>query len=172
MTTVSYIVVVLVTMIITMLSSLGTFIVWVLFSQDKLKANTDNAGTSQVRVTPPMWTNYSMSSMTYKIEKLIDQLDECTERINKLEKDMEEFHQFYYIDSENDESLVDMYKELKNDISDMKTDYEKRFQALSELSKEYAESFQSIDDAFDRIELEKMNDEEKAKWIEERGIHE
>ena len=130
MTTISYLVVVLVTMIVTMAASLGTLFVWLLITFDKDRKQQ----TVRYQQTPAeMWTNYRKPPVDVQIN-----------------------------------NLHEMYKELKSDIYEMKTDYEKRFQALSELSKEYSEGFQKIDDTLDRIELDRMNDDEKAKWLEER----
>lgn len=53
------------------------------------------------------------------------------------------------------------------DVTFMKNDYEKRFENLGELSKDYTEKLQSIDDRLDRIEIEKQNNEEKAEWLYE-----
>lgn len=53
------------------------------------------------------------------------------------------------------------------DITFMKNDYEKRFENIGELSKDYTGSLQSINDRLDRIEIDKQNDEEKAEWLYE-----
>ena len=45
-----------------------------------------------------------------------EKIDALSNRISRLENQMEEFHQFYYIDDEDDESLADMVKHLRERI--------------------------------------------------------
>ena len=111
----------------------------------------------------------TLKNYSYQIKKLREDLDvhardleiktnfskmseeEIRKDISELKKQMADFHQFYYIDSEDDESLVSMVKHLHERMDNIELKLNPIIKFQEELS------------AF-----EKMNDEEKEKWLMER----
>lgn len=112
--------------------------------------------------------NKTLVDMYQDLDSRVRQIDRDLNGISGLKFDVDVLQGHY--DSIAEYSRLILGKKVNNvieDITFMKNDYEKRFENLGELSKYYTENLQSINDHLDHIEIDKQNDEEKAKWLEE-----
>ncbi len=87
-------------------------------------------------------------------------------RIDTLERLVK---QLYSDRDEDVNKIADQINRHEVMLKEMKDDYEKRFQNISELTKEYAESFESVDDWMAKFEAAIVNDEAKAEWLRQRN---
>lgn len=77
-------------------------------------------------------------------------VDSVLSRIKTLENKMEEFEQFYMIDSDDDESLIDMVKRHEKDIEDLKYENNNRKEDIDVLKMSYKECRQVANIAWGR----------------------
>lgn len=112
--------------------------------------------------------DHTLVDLYQDLNSRVRQIDRDLNGISGLKFDVDVLQGRY--DSIAQYSRLILGKKVNNIIEDvtfMKNDYEKRFENLGELSKYYTENLQSINDHLDHIEIDKQNDEEKAKWLEE-----
>ena len=100
--------------------------------KDEVKEKSSNNHYGYVQTPYQMTQDWRVGKLINRVDQLENEVmvdngeGTLTERIEKLEKDVQELNQFYYIPSDSDDkSLVDMYKDLEEQCS-------KLFQMMSD----------------------------------------
>ena len=87
--------------------------------KDEVKEKSSNNHYGYVQTPYQMTQDWRVGKLINRVDQLENEVmvdngeGTLTERIEKLEKDVQELNQFYYIPSDDDESLVDMMKNLQ-----------------------------------------------------------